>query len=184
MHAAAQLEPVPLDALYQAHAAFLLRFLLKRGFDYAAAEDLVQEVFMTAQRLGGYRPGPAPPRSWLCSIAVRLAANVRRQHQRRRELFQTEELELRSPWKGPEHICELQESMKKLQLAFERLNPMYQDFLLRFIVLGETCDEIAKAEKIPVGTVYSRLHAARSAFVQGFSMAIPGEPPAGTGGHP
>ena len=41
-------------------------------------DDAVQEVFLVVHRNGGYEQGPATPRSYLASIAVRAASSYRR----------------------------------------------------------------------------------------------------------
>ena len=48
------------------------RFLLRLVGDEALAEDLVQEVFLRAQRTRSVRRGEASERSWLCAIGLNL----------------------------------------------------------------------------------------------------------------
>ena len=48
------------------------RFLLRLVGDEALAEDLVQEVFLRAQRTQSRHRGEASERSWLCAIALNL----------------------------------------------------------------------------------------------------------------
>jgi RNA polymerase sigma-70 factor (ECF subfamily) len=178
--------PIPLAELYRAHAYFLRTFLLRRGFDVPAAEDLVQDVFMLAQNLGGYRPGPASPRSWLCAITLRLAANAyrkNRKHQRRlrRIAFDIYGSETFSP----DVLFYRRHDAKKIDHALRVLPVKQRKCLLSFYLAGETCEKIAENERVPIGTVYSRLHAARTRFMHVYkTTVIPERPLPGAEGAP
>ena len=150
---------------------FLQAFIMRRGFDRASAEDLVQDTFLMAHRLGGYRDGIASTRTWLCAIAIRLAANARRSTGRRHLLFAADTKtqvigESRAPdSSAPDFLFSQRLHAEKITRALEALTKNQRECLLRFYLAGETCDMIAQFEKVPIGTVYSRLHAARQKFM-------------------
>ena len=72
-----------LDAWFRAHGDRVLAYLLHRA-DRQTAEDVLQEVFVTAFRRA--EDVPEPPIGWLLGTARRLLANATRGDQRRTRL--------------------------------------------------------------------------------------------------
>jgi RNA polymerase sigma-70 factor, ECF subfamily len=72
-----------LDAWFRAHGDRVLAYLLHRT-DRQTAEDVLQEVFVTAFRRAA--DVPEPPIGWLLGTARRLLANATRGDQRRTRL--------------------------------------------------------------------------------------------------
>ena len=73
--------PPTLDSLYRSHRGYVGTIALRILGDPAAAEDAIQETFISAYKaLGGLRD-PTAARAWLARIAVRQA---RRHLQKRR----------------------------------------------------------------------------------------------------
>lgn len=72
-----------LDAWFRAHGDRVLAYLLHRT-DRQTAEDVLQEVFVTAFRKAA--EVPEPPIGWLLGTARRLLANATRGDQRRDRL--------------------------------------------------------------------------------------------------
>jgi RNA polymerase sigma-70 factor (ECF subfamily) len=72
-----------LDAWFRAHGDRVLAYLLHRT-DRQTAEDVLQEVFVTAFRKAA--DVPEPPIGWLLGAARRLLANATRGDQRRDRL--------------------------------------------------------------------------------------------------
>src|SRR3954453_10532746 len=77
--------PARLDAWFRAHADRVLAYLLHRT-DPETAQDVLQEVFVTAYRKA--EQVPEPPIGWLLGTARRLLANDHRAPPRRDELAQ------------------------------------------------------------------------------------------------
>ncbi len=71
-------EPISIDSetLFSRYAQFVASFLYRQGARGADIEDLVQDVFLTAHRKGGYRAGAASPTTFLAHLA--LEANLKR----------------------------------------------------------------------------------------------------------
>src|SRR5690606_38922141 len=81
------------ERLFTAHAGFVASFLHRLGSHKNDIDDLVQDVFLTALRKGGFTAGTAKPRTWLAAIAVHLLQHRRRGLKRRSEDDQFEVLE-------------------------------------------------------------------------------------------
>jgi RNA polymerase sigma-70 factor (ECF subfamily) len=110
--------------------------------------------------------GPAKPTTWLAQIAVRVAATHRRSGRRRAALEQGpagRDLSDRGV-PGPEREHEDRRALEQVQAALAALDEQKRVVFVLFELEGETCEEIARALQIPVGTVYSRLHGARRQF--------------------
>ena len=78
----ANAEVRPLEALYRAHRSYVGTVALRILGDPAAAEDVVQETFISALRALDSLRDPDAARAWLARIAVRHA----RRHLRKRQL--------------------------------------------------------------------------------------------------
>lgn len=171
---------LPTAQLFRNHASFVAAFLLRLGARPDERDDLVQEVFMTAHRRGGFvDDGRAKPTTWLCSIAVRVMANHRRKLSRRPQASQsvgttdmsesqvsvvpTDQSSL------PDQLTAQRRSVSRAQQAMETLNHELRSIFVMYELQGESCVDIANAMEIPVGTVYSRLHQARKQFKAAFA---------------
>lgn len=153
------------DALFRAHYKRLRNFISIR-LRSNCAEDVAQDVFIIAHRLGGYRPGPATPFTWLCAIAAHVWANTRRKQQRH---FESRSNFYEHTLMGPEELwpdtaLRRNERIAEIGRTLDTMLVIYRDVILLFDMLGYSCVEIANLTQIPVGTVYSRLHTARKNF--------------------
>ncbi len=164
------------EQLFREHARFVADFLHRLGAHDSDIEDLVQEVFMVAHRKGGYHSGPARPRSWLASIAIRLAAASRRASARRREDYDEAALDaIRAEGRSAADPVEIAESMLRVQQVLDRMDLDHRAVFVLYEIEGESCDGIAAALQVPVGTVYSRLHHARRYFREAYDELFGGE---------
>jgi RNA polymerase sigma-70 factor (ECF subfamily) len=155
------------EALYRAHADFVARFLLRLGARGEDVSDLVQEVFLVAHRRGGFVLGPAKPTTWLAEIAFRVCSDRRKKYKRRLEDADTDVVAL-APAKAssPSQRAEARQALARVQQALDILTPEKRAVFVLYELEGQSCDAIARALGIPVGTVYSRLHAARREFTK------------------
>lgn len=160
------------EALFVEHSAFVASFLRRMGALPGEVDDLVQEVFLIVHQKGGYLPGPAEPRSWVASIAVRVLSNRRRSRLRRREDAESPEL-LSAPAKtpSPESSVEVRQALGRVQEALDRMDAEHRAVFLLYEVENESCQIIAELLEIPVGTVYSRLHTARKQFLAAYEQS-------------
>ena len=59
--------------------------------------------------------------------------------------------------------------MQRVQLAIDTLSLEHRAAFILFELEGESCESIASGLQIPLGTVYSRLHAARRGFQKAYA---------------
>ncbi len=144
-----------LGALYDRHARALLGFV-RRVAPSDDAEDIVQNVFLRAlSRAGRFDADAASARPWLFGIAVRIAGERRRSVRR----FAAALLRLSTSGKRATEPAAAEKT--DVERALAALSPQKREVLLLVEVEELTCDEVAAALGIPVGTVWTRLHHAR-----------------------
>lgn len=91
-------EQVTFEAAFRAHAPCVWRLLRRQGLREAEAEDACQEVFLVVhKKLADFRGGTSL-RSWIYSIAARVASEQRRRPYRRREELAGDDL---PDWSAP-----------------------------------------------------------------------------------
>ena len=154
------------DSLFRLYASFVASFLYRQGARGADIDDMIQEVFLTAHRRGGYRPGVASPTTFLAHIA--LEANLkRRRGDGRWQRSRSDEATVATQGAGPSDPAQARaarEAARRLQSALDSMDPGHRAVFILFELEGESCDSIAAGLELPVGTVHSRLHTARKAF--------------------
>ncbi|MFE3633515.1 RNA polymerase sigma factor [Streptomyces sp. NPDC059168] len=161
-------EPDAFALIFDRHADDIHRYIARRlGSD--TADDLMAETFVIAfQRRRRYDPSHPHARPWLYGIATNLIGRHRRDEARRlRALSRMASLpEGREERAGPEDAVMdglgTAEGRGSLAGALAGLPARYRDVLL-VIAWGELdYTEAARALGLPVGTVRSRLHRART----------------------
>lgn len=123
----------------------------------ADAEDAVQEIFLAIHRgLARFR-GESQLATWVYRIALRVALRLRGRRQRRRAapLEQEPAAPPAAPGAGASDL------QRRIAAAMEQLPVNDRTVLSLFAVDGLPHAEIAAILGVPVGTVWSRLHAAR-----------------------
>lgn len=135
---------------YRQHATHLQRFLRRYLGDAKAAEDVAQEAFLQLwQHPNGFNPARATLKAYLFGIAARRAADWWRHRAREKRV-----VALPQAWFGTE-VATLMEQ------ALASLEPERRSLLWLREVEGYSCAELAAMLNVPLGTVKSRLFAAR-----------------------
>jgi RNA polymerase sigma-70 factor (ECF subfamily) len=158
-------DDVPSDVaeVFARHGDFVWRTLQRMGVRDADLEDLAQEVFMVVHRqLAGFR-GRSRMTTWLYGISARVASTHRRRAWVRRELPASDWNE-ESSSAGPEEALGLAEERRMLAEVMELMDIEKRWLFVTFELDEVPCEEIATILGVPVGTVHSRLHAARREF--------------------
>lgn len=132
------------------------------------ADDLYQESFLKATELCYKIDKDNNTKSFIISLAVGIWKNQRRKYAWRRRIVQmyefNDELNNSSLLKDdltPEEIAIANERDKLIQEAANALKDKYKIPLYMYYTAELSVGDIAKALKIPYGTVKSRLHKAR-----------------------
>jgi RNA polymerase sigma factor (sigma-70 family) len=151
-------------ALFDRHAPYIHRYLARRLGDQTA-DDLVAETFLTAfRRRGSFRPDQRDARPWLYGIATRLVAQHRRDEVRRLRLHRVVPAELDTSCHADRVAADVTAAALRdvLTSAMADLADGDRDVLLLIVQEELTYEQVADALDIPVGTVRSRLHRART----------------------
>jgi RNA polymerase sigma-70 factor (ECF subfamily) len=138
---------------YRAPAVYVAAQLLR---DSTEAEDVAQEAFMRVLRsLHQYR-GEASFYSWLYRIVINLCMDRLRHTARHPTVPLDEETdEAPAAWDG---------TRLHVEALLARLSPEMRATLLLREVGGLSYEEIARELEVPIGTIRSRLSAARGQF--------------------
>jgi RNA polymerase sigma-70 factor, ECF subfamily len=160
------------EALFRAHAPFVVRLLTRLGVPPSHVDDLVQEVFLTAHRRGGFTPGAARPTTWLAEIALRVASTARRSRRRSRVTSDENAVDAAvSEAPTPFDAASTRQALGRVERALDAMDLDRRAIFVLFELEGESCEAIAAGLGVPVGTVYSRLHAARRDFRKAYDAA-------------
>jgi RNA polymerase sigma-70 factor, ECF subfamily len=157
-------------SLFRAHAGFVAGFLRRLGVEPPELDDAVQEVFLTAHRRGGFVAGAAQPTTWLAEIALRVASDMRRS--RRRRDSRAAAAPIPEGGATPFDALAAAESLERVQRALDTLSLEHRAVFVLFEIEGASCESIAAGLGIPLGTVYSRLHAARRGFQEAHARVV------------
>lgn len=131
------------------------------------ARDLSQEAFARAFRAVGRIDPDLPYYTWQYQILRRLCFNfIRDRRNRRRKLEQASEwlaqqADSRAAYADPQRVAEREEARRRVQQAIEELPAREREVLVLKEFEGLKYREIAQLLGIPIGTVMSRLYAAR-----------------------
>jgi RNA polymerase sigma-70 factor (ECF subfamily) len=153
-------------SIHEAHADFVWRSLQRLGVREADLADALQEVFVVVHRRLGSFDGTSRMTTWLFGICLRVASSWRRRAWRRHEQVGSEEQvhARRDSSPGPDEVAAVREARRVLDRILGRMDLDKRAVFAMFEIDGMGCEQIAAILDVPVGTVYSRLHAARKAF--------------------
>lgn len=146
-----------LGELYDRHQAALRRFLARATGDAADVDDLVHGAFLTAAKSAPRYDGRDDCRPWLMGIAVRLLQQRRRASSRFLAVVAALGVVRPRPVDARQGLA----ARSDLERALSRLSEAKRVALLLTEVEGLSCPEVAELLGVPVGTVWTRLHAAR-----------------------
>jgi RNA polymerase sigma-70 factor, ECF subfamily len=146
-----------LGELYDRYQAPLRTFLARTTQDAHDVDDLLHAVFLAAAKSADRYDGRASCRPWLIGIAAQLL-------RRRRQTF-SRFVAVLSAFKGTQQKSsdprETLQARTDIERALARLSEPKRITVLMAEVEGLSCAEIAEALAVPIGTVWTRLHAAR-----------------------
>jgi RNA polymerase sigma-70 factor (ECF subfamily) len=145
-----------LEALYTRVAPILLAVLTRILKRRDAAEDALQDVFVSVwQRAGQFDPIRGRPLAWLVSMARYRAIDLQRATRPALALSEVSTLEPQLQWQGPAEGGELLGTGALLLRCLEQIAAPQRRCLLLAYQDGLTHSEIARAVNEPLGTVKS-----------------------------
>jgi RNA polymerase sigma-70 factor (ECF subfamily) len=153
----AQGEIAALGELYDRYHAPLRKFVSRATSGADDVDDLVHATFLTAMQIAARYDGRACCRPWLIGIAAQLVRR-RRQALGRWFALRSSLSSARSVSVDPRPAFQAQ---RDLERALAHISEIKRITFLMAEVERLSCEEIAQALEVPVGTVWTRLHAAR-----------------------
>jgi RNA polymerase sigma-70 factor (ECF subfamily) len=164
--------PVDLGSVYDRSAEFVWMTLQRLGVRSADLEDVCHDVFLIAHDKLQEFDTRGRVNAWLFGICLRVAANYRRRARYRLEhvgggLSGEDSPPLVAPASThPDRVALKHEAQKRAQAILDSMDLTKRAVFVMFELEGKSCQEIADELGIAVGTVYSRLHAARAFFTR------------------
>jgi RNA polymerase sigma-70 factor, ECF subfamily len=150
-----------LGLLYDRYGGDVYDFVHRATNDANDVDDVVQAVFLRAAKTAANHDGKQPCRTWLIGIAG--AILYRRRRGLSRWLRALRELTVREAdnYVDPHPTLSARDEVQRLSSALAQLSEPKRVVLLLAEAEEQTCDEIAQALSVPVGTVWTRLYYAR-----------------------
>ena len=149
------------EALLNAHKRAVERFVFFKISDRQDAEDLLQEVYLSAFQRFDTLKNKAQFKAWIISIARNKCNDYYRKSAKTAELinYDIELASLPANRLGIARDLEIYDTLN-------RLNETDGKILKAYYFIGYSQEEIAQKLGIPLGTVKSRLHNAKARFKQ------------------
>lgn len=162
--------PPSLESVYVERSRFLSLTLQRLGVRTADLDDVCQEVLIVVQRKLPQFDPTQQLKPWLFAICAHTAANYRRLARVRLEVTSgrmsaDDALNPATPpFAQPDRQLVVREQLLRVERALLRMSSLKRSVFVLFEVEGRSCREIADELRLPLGTVYSRLHSARQSF--------------------
>jgi RNA polymerase sigma-70 factor (ECF subfamily) len=168
-----QTAPLDLASIYRSHGAAVARWAARLAGPGLDPEDLVQEVFMIAQRkLSGWR-GESSLARWLYRITERVVWHRRRKLRLERSrwhrfLWGGAEIDAGAapgPQPSPLEVAQSRQAATLFYRALEGMNENHRAAFILFELEELPGAEIALLKGVAIGTVWVWLHRARAHFL-------------------
>ena len=157
----ARAEPSAVGQVYDQHHAAVRAFARRLLGDNAAAEDLVQDVFVALPRvIHGFRR-TSSLRTFVIGVAVNHARHHLRSCARRRAATERMAREPFAAPRTPEQDTRSRELAEMLLRALDRLSMEHRVTFVLCEVEDRSSREVAQITDVPEGTVRTRLHHAK-----------------------
>jgi len=152
-----------LAELYRRHGQILLSQIVFVVGERAVSEEILQDTMLAVWRQARTFRGESRVRSWMIAIARRQARDRLRRNRFRLvgdSILATEP----SPEAGPELVALERADVADVARAIQTLGRMHREVLGLVFAADLTLTEVASILEVPLGTVKSRLAAARTAL--------------------
>jgi len=150
-----------LKALYLRHCTRVYGFVARLTSSDATADEVVNEVFLEVWRHADQFEGKSEVATWLLSIARFKAIS---EFRRRVEapLDERTSTLIEDPEDSPATSIEKRQRSDILRRCLATLTPSHQAVINLIYYQGKKIEEVAKSAGVPVATIKTRLHYARS----------------------
>jgi len=152
-----------IEELYRRHSRVLLGQLQLMVHQPALAEEVLQDTMLAVWKGARTFRGGSRVRTWLLGIARRQARD-RMRRQRPTPMADAEFAQRPSPNPGPEAIAIERAEARRMVAALSTLTPAHREVVGLVFGADLSLAEVARVLAVPLGTVKSRLHAARAAL--------------------
>lgn len=145
--------------VYRLTSSKLLGICLRICGNRQAAEDVLQEVYLTIwRRAGGYDPGRSSPITWLATIARNRAIDWRRSRGLPAPDGSAAEAHaVVDPAAGADDLIAIDEADRQLHRCLDGLDADQGDAIRTAFFDGLTYAELADRKGVPLGTMKSRV---------------------------
>ncbi len=148
---------------YREHGRVVLAQVLLVTGERVLAEEIVQDTMLAVWRGAGSFRGESSVRSWVIAIARRQTRDRLRGH-RLRVVDDAFLADQPSSGPGPEVTALDRAELAEVTAAIRELAPAHREVVGLVFGCGLSLPEVAGVLEVPVGTVKSRLFAARAAL--------------------
>jgi RNA polymerase sigma-70 factor (ECF subfamily) len=156
--------------LYREHAARVARWARHLGGPLLDVDDLVQEIFLVAQRRLPEFRGDGQLSTWLYRITERVVFAARRKDRFRRWWSRTRRTEVEQVLGRarltPVEELERRQASELVYRLLDRIPETYRRIIVLFELEELSGEEIARLTGMNVATVWVRLHRGRARFLR------------------
>jgi RNA polymerase sigma-70 factor (ECF subfamily) len=165
-----------MQSLYMRHNVRLFRFALRFIQNKAAAEDLVQEVFLDVWRKADDFEGRSEVSTWLLAIVRNKALSMMR-HRPTEQLDEDAAACIADSADTPEMATQKEQARSIIRKCLTQLSPAHREIIDLAYYHGKSIEDVAKIVGIAVNTVktrmfYARKHLAELLCRQGITTAM------------
>jgi RNA polymerase sigma-70 factor, ECF subfamily len=150
-----------LGLLYDRYSALVYDFVRRATNDESDVDDIVQATFLSAAKTVANYDGKQTCRTWLVGIAGRILYRRRRGLSRWTRALRELAMREADKYADPHQELSARDEVQRLSSALAKLSEPKRVVLLLAEAEEQSCDQIARALQVPVGTVWTRLHHAR-----------------------
>jgi RNA polymerase sigma-70 factor, ECF subfamily len=163
LHRIGQGDEAAMAAFYREHGQVVLGQVLLVTGERVLAEEIVQDTMLAVWRGAGSFRGESSVRSWVIAIARRQTRD-RLRSRRLRVVDDAFLADQPASGPGPEVTALDRAELAEVTGAIQGLAPSHREVLGLVFGSGLSLPEVAGVLEVPLGTVKSRLSAARSAL--------------------
>jgi RNA polymerase sigma-70 factor (ECF subfamily) len=147
--------------LYTRHNVRIFRFLMRLVRDEAAAEELLNEVFLEVWQHAGRYEGRSSPSTWMMSIAHNKAVSSLRRRREQTGLVDEQLMQVPDPDDDPEANLQKQDKGQLMHACMAALSADHRTILDLVYYQELSVGEAAEVLGIPENTVKTRMFYAR-----------------------